>query len=378
MDTRSDELAAPKRYQSSDWLLNRTFKSERVQSHPHLSGWAKSSGTPLEKVWKLKETRFMRSTQETTVPQKLGADRNTLLKGETLGKKVQPNFNFLSRFVEVKIPELKLWGVLTESSSSMTWMKRYSQITTLAVSLTLGLVLNVPSQAQAQPSSLSRSLLPDNLNFKPPERGNPDNREQGATRNPIPCTQNLTALTPKGVGLTVAEYPTFSWYMPETSARSAEFVLMDASDREVYKANFAIAGRPGIYSLNLPASANLPPLAQDKEYHWDVSVICDAKDREKNIVVGGAIKRIAPDPAFTRQIQRASLRERVGLYAQARLWHETLATLLELRRLSPNDSTLASDWKKLLLSVELNKVASEPLVQSAASRTSTRSSTRSN
>jgi hypothetical protein len=146
---------------------------------------------------------------------------------------------------------------------------------------------------------------------------------------------------------------------------------MDASEREVYKANFAIAGNPGIYSLNLPASANLPPLAQDKEYHWAVSVICNAKDREKNIVVGGAIKRIATDPAFARQIQQASLRERVGLYAQARLWHETLATLLELRRLSPNDSTLASDWKKLLLSVELSKVASEPLVQSAASRRTT-------
>lgn len=374
MDTRSDELAAPKRYQSSDWLLNRTFKSERVQSHPPLSGWAKSSGTPLEKVWKLKETGLKRSTQETTVPQKLGADRNILLKGETPGKKVQTNFNFLSRLVEVKIPQLKLWGVSTENSSSMTWMKRYSQITTLAVSLTLGLVLNVPSQAQAQPSSLSRSLLPNNLNFKPPERGNPDNREQGATRKPISCTQTLTALTPtKSVGLTVAEYPTFSWYMPATSARSAQFVLEDASEREVYKANFAIAGKPGIYSLDLPASANLPPLAPDKEYHWEVSVICDAKDREKDSVVWGAIKRIAPAPAFANKIQRASLRERVGLYAQARLWHETLATLLELRRLSPNDSTLASDWKKLLLSVELDKVASEPLVQSAASRTSTSS-----
>jgi hypothetical protein len=371
MDTRSDELAAPKQYQSSDWLLNRTFKSEKVQSHPQLSGWAKSSGTPLEKVWKLKETGLMRSTQETTVPEKLEADRNMLLKGETLGKKVQPNINFLSRLVKVKIPQLKLWGVSTENSSSMTWMKRYSQITTLAVSLTLGLVLNAPSQAQVQPSSLSRSRLPDSWGYKPPERGNPDNREQGATRQLFPCTQNLTALTPLGVGLTVAEYPTFSWYMPATSARSAEFLLRDASDREVYKAKFAIAGKPGIYSLNLPASANLPPLAQDKEYHWDISVICDANDREKDIVVGGAIKRIAPDPAFARQIQRANLRERVGLYAQARLWHETLATLLELRRLSPNDSTLASDWKKLLLSVELSKVASEPLVQSAASRRTT-------
>ncbi|MBD1881944.1 DUF928 domain-containing protein [Coleofasciculus sp. FACHB-T130] len=318
----------------------------------------------------------MRSTQETTVPQKLGINRDTLPKGETLGK-IQPNFNFLSRLVEVKIPQLKFWGVSTENSSSMIWMKRYSQITTLAVSLTLGLVLNVPSQAQAQPASLSRSLLPDNLNFKPPERGTPDGRERGATRggcqNPAlaPKSASLAALTPLDVGLTVAEYPTFSWYMAETSAREAEFLLRDANDREVYKAKFALAGKPGIYSLNLPPSANLPPLAQDKEYHWDVSVICDANNREKDMVVGGAIKRIAPDSALVRQIQRATLQERVGLYAQARLWHETLATLLELRRLNPNDSTLASDWKKLLLSVELNKVASEPLVQSAASRRTT-------
>ncbi|MBD2740382.1 DUF928 domain-containing protein [Coleofasciculus sp. FACHB-1120] len=318
-------------------------------------------------------------TQETTVPQKLGADRNTLFKGEIPDKEVQTNFNFFSRLLEVKIPPFKLWGISTENSSSMIWMKRYTQITTLAVSLTLGLVLNVPSQAQAQPSPLS--ILPDSWGYKPPERGNPDHREQGATRGGCPPGLTtlapkglgLTALTPKGVGLTVAEYPTFSWYMPATSARSAEFVLMDANEREVYKANFAIAGRPGIYSLNLPTSANLPPLAQNQEYYWEVSVICNANDREKNVVVGGAIRRVAPDPALTRQIQRATLRERVGLYAQARLWHETLATLLELRRLSPNDSTLASDWKKLLVSVQLDKVANEPLVQSAASRSTTRS-----
>lgn len=316
----------------------------------------------------------MRSTQETTVPQKLGTDRDTLPKGETLGN-IQPYFNFLSRLVEVKIPQIKFWGVSTENSSSMIWMKRYSQITTLAVSLTLGLVLNVPSQAQAQPASLSRSLLPDSLNFKPPERGTPDGREQGATRNPgcMVGNKQLTALVPQsenklpGVGLTVAGYPTFSWYMPETSARSAEFVLEDENAQPVYKANFAIAGKPGIYSLDLPASANLPPLEQNKEYNWRVSIFCKANDREQPPYVEGWVKRIALDPVLANKVQRATLQERVGLYAQARLWHETLATLLELRRLNPNDSTLASDWKKLLLSVELNKVANEPLVQSAAS-----------
>jgi hypothetical protein len=82
------------------------------------------------------------------------------------------------------------------------------------------------------------------------------------------------------MGETAAEYPTFFWYMPETSAPEVEFVLQDENDKVVYKVTYTLAksaeggtiSAPGLMSLTLPAFANLSPLEIGKEYKWQVIV----------------------------------------------------------------------------------------------------------
>lgn len=382
MDTQSDRLAAPKQHQSSDRLLNRPFQSQGVQvQQPKLPGVLDSSGIKVERVFA--------STPDTAVEKKLGDYDNTPRQGHKPRRQLGNSFNLLNGLVEANIPRLKPWKVSTENNSIMAQIKRYSSITTLVVSFSLGLALNVPAQAQlqSQSSSLSRSL-PDSWGYTPPERGNPDGREQGATRGNGGCMVNngnnfvgnnskqLTALIPKrsgdgsvGVGLTSADYPSFFWYMPPTTAKEVEFVLKekDEDGKEVYKNRFAIKGTPGILSLQLPASADVPPLRQDEQYYWEVNVICNAKDREQDIAVWGWIKRVAVDPELSNKLQQASLQERVALYAKANFWYETLETLMDLRRLRPNDRNLEYAWEKLLKSADLDPVAKEPLTQGAAS-----------
>ncbi|MEW6498007.1 MAG: DUF928 domain-containing protein [Cyanobacteriota bacterium] len=241
--------------------------------------------------------------------------------------------------------------------------------TILAVALTLGLAVNLSAQVPSQlyRSSLSNQL-PNQWEFRAPRGPGapvPDNRQGGATRGGecIEDKTELTALVPaSGIGLTANEYPTVYWYMPKSSASELEFVLRDATDREIYSMKYALAksppgvvtGTPGIMSLSVPALAGFSPLEIGQEYQWSLALICNPLDRSSDYIVEGKIKRTLPDPTLIQTVQRATPQERIALYAQARLWYETVGTMAELQRAQPNDYELKQAWRKLLNSVDLD------------------------
>lgn len=259
----------------------------------------------------------------------------------------------------------------------MARFKRSSRFRVLAIALTvalmLGLVANLPArvQAQLQPDSLS-SKLPNQWEFTAPRGpGNPIplNRQGGATRTNdcIEIGHSLMALVPESVGTTAAEYPTIYWYMPKTSASTVEFALRDENQQTVYSTKFALAksdkgmvlDTPRIMSLTLPAFSNLSPLKIGQEYQWSLVLTCNPLDFVKPFVEG-RIKRVEADPNLERRISQATPQERVALYAEARLWYETVATLVELQRDRPNSQELKDAINKLLTSVELNTIATQP------------------
>ncbi|HEY9652570.1 MAG TPA: DUF928 domain-containing protein [Coleofasciculaceae cyanobacterium] len=293
----------------------------------------------------------------------------------------------------------------------MVWFKHSSRFTKrvilLIVAVCLGLVLNVPTlvQAQLNPRSLSNRLPNqwENLFTPPPSTGNPTpvstlggasrNREQfsipsgspgapvntqgGATRGEpeecIPGNNSLIALVPpSGIGTTVAEYPTISWYVPQTRATSIKFVLRDANNQNIYSAEYPLAKSldavtntvvtpPGIKSLTLPPLANFSPLKIGQKYSWQLTLTCDSTNQNDDILINGGIERVSIDPTLAQRLQSATQKQRVILYSDARLWYETLNTLMELKRDRPNDPEIAEAWAKLLGSVGLQAIAQEPL-----------------
>ncbi|HEY9636812.1 MAG TPA: DUF928 domain-containing protein [Coleofasciculaceae cyanobacterium] len=268
----------------------------------------------------------------------------------------------------------------------MAWFKRSSRFrilaTILLAALTLCLVVNIPAQVQAQlrPSFLMSKLpdqLPDrwDLGFRAPRGPGgpaPDNTASGGTRNPdsgygckgakgIPVS---LVPAPSLTGTTIADYPSFFWYMPPTSAPAAEFLLLDAQGEDIYRAQYTLAkstqdanSTPSIMSFSLPAYANISPLSVGEKYHWTLALICDPLDRSGDIATEGWIQRVQPDATLASRIQQATPQERIALYANARLWYETLTTLDELRRDRPDNTDLAQAWNKLLKSAGLELIA---------------------
>ena len=246
-----------------------------------------------------------------------------------------------------------------------------------SLALVLGFASSKTVQAQSQPPSI---LAKSTVNFQPrSDIGTPGRRERLGTRGLCPQDganaskpqKALTSLLPvrtaqANLGLTISGYPTFFFYLPETTGREVEFLLTDADDRKVYSSTFAVTGEPGVIGLSLPKNAGMAPLEIGKDYHWYFSIVCHPGDADKSSdpIVGGWIRRVEPSsPLLAEQLENSPLRDRVALYAADGIWYETLTALAQLRYDNPNDRALAQTWANLLRSVGLSDIAQESLIQ---------------
>lgn len=243
-----------------------------------------------------------------------------------------------------------------------------------AFSLTLAVILGICSLLQT-PQSLLASGIPQRWEakaYQPPlSLSTPARNFEPGTRSPSSSCpvigKPLTALLPTSrFGVTVAGYPTFFVYMPALSPQTpplpVEFLLQDQNDNEIYKANFQANGTPGIITLNLPNRAGFAPLAVGQDYKWSFSIICQSSDRSRDMVVEGWVRRVELNPTLDSQLKQASPQQQVELYAEAEIWQDALAKLVQLRRNNPNDAAIAASWQKLMNAAGLNDIMQESLV----------------
>lgn len=218
----------------------------------------------------------------------------------------------------------------------------------------------------AQPLARSVPLSSPGKSSTPPNPGLPGRRQPASPRGPCSLSEKpLTALIPQtNLGLTISPYPSFFFYVPQTSARTVEFVLLDEENNtKVYETTFTITGKPGIISVKLPSSKTVQPLTARKNYHWYFSMVCDSEDRAGDLYVDGWVERLDASPTLTRELEKAAPHDQGAFYQKYELWHEILTSLAEGRRLKPHDSALASEWANQLRAVGLGAIAQEPLIQ---------------
>ena len=235
----------------------------------------------------------------------------------------------------------------------------------------------------AQPAVPDSKPVPPTQYEPPPlpSSGTPVGRRRGAAgRGNCEANLPLTALVPtteqtaanrKATYIwtnTIAEYPTFWFYLPDAQPDLSlvEFVLQDERDNDVYRTQVSLPSQPGIISVRLPATAS--PLRIDQKYHWFLKTAAtnNCMSSSSNLAkdsVEGWVQRVTPNPTLLSQLKSATPQQQVSLYATNGFWYEALTQLAELRSLKPADAMLQADWNRLLQSVGLADVASQPLVQ---------------
>ncbi len=217
----------------------------------------------------------------------------------------------------------------------------------------------------------------------PPDRGAPGQRQDAGTRGGCPAVDRpLTALVPivkrtadedqssnpkmttweSVLGLTVAERPTFWFYVPYslTPRQDIEFVLQDDKGNEVYRSLLTASDTsPGVVGFELPSTE--APLAVGKMYHWFFTIYCNPENREVHPFVHGWVQRVALNPSLKRQLAQATPQETVALYRANDIWYEAVTSLAKLRRKNPENAPHIDEWAKLLQSVNLEAIAQKPI-----------------
>ncbi|MEA5598407.1 DUF928 domain-containing protein [Rivularia sp. UHCC 0363] len=166
-------------------------------------------------------------------------------------------------------------------------------------------------------------------------------------------------------GLTTAERPTLWFYVPYTqnlANLSAEFSLQDSNEMDIYRSAIALPQQPGVISVSLPNTVK--PLEVGQTYRWYFKVSCQQQTGSLPVYVEGDIQRINLDSAVTEQLIAAvDPREKIAIYAKAGIWFDALNILAQLRQTSGYTS-VREDWQSLLKSVQLDNIATAPLVNS--------------
>lgn len=184
------------------------------------------------------------------------------------------------------------------------------------------------------------------------------------TQGEASCMQGdlpLTALAPiDNVVTTVSANPSLYWYVPKTKARVAIFSVFDNQNKRVYRTFLPLKTTHGVMKLSLPSTVSL---ANDKDYKWQLTLICNPASLQQDVRVEGEIKRTRLSSEQQEKLAEAEQPlDKADVYAQASVWQETIAILEQLRRERPNDPEIAQNWKELLQSVELEAIADQPLI----------------
>lgn len=195
----------------------------------------------------------------------------------------------------------------------------------------------------------------------------PGRRVAGGSRTQRCISENntkLTALVPQSnIGLTTLANPVLFFYVPQTGS-TLELVVHDEKQK-IVKQYYKPSSNAGI----VPIPLNKMNLEVGKQYRWFFSVVCNNRERSKDLVVDGAIKRIQPQQQLITQLKGATPQERVNLYAQFGIWQDALTSLAQLHSSRPNDPQFKADWKSLLTAEGVNleqeastKLLTEPLL----------------
>lgn len=223
-------------------------------------------------------------------------------------------------------------------------------------------------EKQSQLMTLSQVAIPEWDAFTPPQESVPGKRQSNKITRGDSCPLGLneiTALIPTTtMGRIISAQPTFFFYVPVSLNKTVEFELADSNDNTIYQKSFTmIVDRPGIISLS-PGTVSRPlPLEIGKNYHWYLTIKCDANDNSGDIIISGWLSRVALAPELASQLEKSSLTDRLNIYYQEALWYEALSTIAQLRYDGSRDAVFSQKWQEILNAVKLGPIATKPLVQ---------------
>ena len=211
-------------------------------------------------------------------------------------------------------------------------------------------------------ANLARAEKKTNSNY-----GLPIHRRDGGSRsdggNCVVNNENhnLVALIPaRSVGINGATSPKLFFYIPQVDEpKTLEFVLRNEADELMYETFLTTTGK-GIISVEVPADLKSNQLETAQNYHWYLSMICNPKQRSRDIVVEGWMRQGKVTPEIEQQLNAADAVSQAEIYQEQGFWYDALAVLA-----AENSDRVKEQakWTELLESIGLEDFADAPFIE---------------
>jgi hypothetical protein len=202
----------------------------------------------------------------------------------------------------------------------------------------------------AMPSqSLSAQTIPS---YEPPPPTDPTIRSNNCST----IAPNVLAPVSDRPIATTAAYPTFLFFVPETSSSQAEFVLKSSDRKSIYRQTFSLSGQSGILRVVLPNETNIKKLAVWQSYKWEFNIICDPENRGIDDFVVGELQRVSL--VESKSSSQLTLWERYRAFE-----YDALMVLDLLRRANPSDRLIQSEWEAWLVRHKFGDLKGLPAIK---------------
>lgn len=228
------------------------------------------------------------------------------------------------------------------------------------IALALGLFFALgSSMGFAEPS------IPENIQFKPPDREPPSSNLGGMPRCGykvqlsalVPLTENASYY-----GLTTSDRPILYFYNRDLTQKTSLFFAVYDTTRgialTVYETSFEVSEFVGVIGLILPSEVQIQA---GKTYRWYLEDVNEVIGEIEYLA--GTIERIETNTELETQLTEAQTAlDRAKVYAEAGIWYDALETLARERQVADTPE-LNAQWKSLLTYLEWSEEGFNRLVE---------------
>lgn len=235
-------------------------------------------------------------------------------------------------------------------------MKTPARLLTLAATLAFGsAVFAEETPAPAAPPAPAKKL--GSLKYTPPKTGGGSRMDgDGGSRGGGEKMPSIYVLAPEHLALTTQAQPSLFWF--QTLPAKAEFELTltePKKSKPLLNVGGGAADKAGIRSLSLARHG--VTLAPGVAYNWSVAIIADPKNRSKDVIASGMIKRVEEPADLAKSVAAAAPEERAVLYAQSGFWYDALQSISTAIAANPKNANLHQLRASLLDQAKLPQAA---------------------
>jgi hypothetical protein len=165
-----------------------------------------------------------------------------------------------------------------------------------------------------------------NQGYIPP---NKDKQEQNATASGSRgCQGNAVDITPliptNHTPTTISTHPNFLFSVKSEPKFPVRFTLVEPGVAKPLWEKELIVSRAGIMSVSIPENVNLKT---NKEYVWNLVVVCNPNRPSENYYIRASVKRVSPSQELVQEIDSAKSHElQASILARAGIWYDAIYT----------------------------------------------------